>query len=197
MFIRVILLSVIFLAMLSQSAFCGTLKDCNGGRYEDNNNGTVSDCRTGLIWLKDADCMASFNGIDKSLGSLSWYDAGKWTAGLANGTCGLTDGSAAGDWRLPTKTELMAMIQSAKKQGFTLPVLTDATGTVKWAAGNPFNNVEFQPYWTSVTDQSNNANAWYVDLTDAAIGVTGKSTMRYVWPVRAGNDGSFGYLFVE
>ncbi len=66
--------------------------DCNnGGRYEVMNDGTVQDCRTGLIWLKDADCRDSLGlpGIDKSLGRLEWYDALKWVAALHSGHCGL------------------------------------------------------------------------------------------------------------
>jgi len=52
MFIRGILLSVIFLALLSQSVFAIAPRDCDGNRYEDNGNGTVSDCRTGLSGSK-------------------------------------------------------------------------------------------------------------------------------------------------
>jgi len=49
---------VAFLVVVSASAYAA---DCNsGGRYEINGapsaDGTVTDCRTGLVWLKNADC---------------------------------------------------------------------------------------------------------------------------------------------
>ena len=94
---RIIVLSVV-LVWVGTSAYA---TDCNnGGRYEDNGDGTVTDCRTGLIWLKNANCTDTSNGIANPNGYLTWYDALTWAAGLENGLCGLTDGSSAGDWRL-------------------------------------------------------------------------------------------------
>jgi hypothetical protein len=55
----------------------------------------VTDNLTNLIWLKNANCD----------GQKDWNEAETWAANLASGTCGLSDGSSAGDWRLPTKTE--------------------------------------------------------------------------------------------
>ena len=63
-----------------------------------------TDTLTGLIWLKDADCLpvADFEGA-KAL-----------VAMLGDGThpeCNLTDGSSPGDWRLPTKdVEVRALL---------------------------------------------------------------------------------------
>ena len=88
--------------------------DCMG-RYEDNGNGTISDCRTGLVWLKNANCIG---------GALDWNSAASWVANLSNSMCGLSDGSEVGDWRMPTKTEWMTMVSSARKQGFTISTLS-------------------------------------------------------------------------
>ncbi|MEI6126135.1 MAG: DUF1566 domain-containing protein, partial [Pseudomonadota bacterium] len=61
-------------------------------RFVDNNNGTVTDTRTGLIWLKKANpCYRK-----------DWADAVAYCSSLKNGGAGLTDGSAAGQWRLPS-----------------------------------------------------------------------------------------------
>ena len=69
-------------------------------RFTDNGDGTVTDNLTGLIWLKDADCF----------GSRNWTNALSDANTLADGSCGLTDGSVAGDWRLPNVRELQSLI---------------------------------------------------------------------------------------
>ena len=62
--------------------------DCNNSRRdEDNTDGTVTDCRTGMIWLKNAACTDTSNGIVNPSGTLNWYDALTWTKGLGNGLC--------------------------------------------------------------------------------------------------------------
>src|SRR5437016_1537761 len=58
-------------------------------RYADCGNGTVTDTVTGLIWLKQSDCLPA----------ASWEDAQKAVAGLKDGDCKLKDGSSPGDWR--------------------------------------------------------------------------------------------------
>ena len=159
--------------------------DCVGGRYEDNGDGTVSDCRTGLIWLKNANCTDTAGEIVKGSGSLSWANAGTWAAGLGNGLCGLTDGSYAGDWRLPTKTEWMAMVQSARKHGYNSPSLTNAAGTGHWAAGDIFDTVQSGDYWSG--SSVGTLNAWVVDMNlGSAFNAYKNGFFFYVWPVRSG-----------
>ena len=156
--------------------------DCSGNRYEDNGDGTVSDCRTGLIWLKNAKCTDTPGGT----GAISWNDAVSWAAWLKNGTCGLTDGSSKNDWRIPTKTELMAMIASARKQLFVNPVLTNSTGRAKWAQGDPFDDIQADYYWSSSATADNVTYAWYVNMGDGYVFYAHKVDIYYVWPVRAG-----------
>jgi hypothetical protein len=156
--------------------------DCMG-RYEDNGDGTISDCRTGLIWLKDANCLANtVTTIDKSGGVLTLADAIAWTADLRDTICGLTDGSFFGDWRLPTKTEMMAMVSNAKKQGFTHPALTNRAGTGIWTAGDPFNNVQSFYYWADSTTSYN----WIVNMHNGYVYDGNRTSLYYVWPVRSG-----------
>ncbi len=176
--------------------------DCGGGwRYADNLDGTITDCRTGLIWLKDANCTDSLGlpGIDKSNGTLNWYDAKKWVAVLTTGHCGLTDGSYEGFWRLPTITEWMAMIEGAKSKGFTDPVLTNWAGDAKWSDGNPFFNVQSLYYYSSDFYTVGVSLHWAIHLSKGEmVGLAGGA---YVWPVRAGqaagNDASFGTVRIE
>ena len=61
-----------------------------GAHFSDNGNGTVTDANTGLVWLKNANCF----------GKVTWQAAMDAAAVLADGQCGLTDGSTAGQWRL-------------------------------------------------------------------------------------------------
>ena len=60
-------------------------------------DGTVLDCNcnTQLVWLKDASC-ADLAGTDAE-GLADWDTANAAAASLADGTCGLTDSSVAGD----------------------------------------------------------------------------------------------------
>ena len=71
-----------------------------GERFTDNRDGSVNDNLTGLIWLRNANC----------LGNLNWPEALKACNHLASGKCGLTDCSVAGDWRLPNANELHSLI---------------------------------------------------------------------------------------
>ena len=162
------------------------------GRYEDNDDGTVTDCRTGLIWLKNANCTESIHlllqnvHIDKSNGTLNWSDAVTWTSYLMNGVCGLTDSSQWGDWRLPTSTEWMAMVASARKQHFSDPALTDKSGTAKWNPGDLFDNVSSDDYWASSTWSVSTNYAGSIVMYGGFVDYTYKASLNYVWPVRAG-----------
>ena len=70
--------------------------------FTDNLNGTVTDNLTGLIWLKDANCF----------GTKTWADALSDASSLANGACGLNDGSVAGIWSLPNIVELESLFHA-------------------------------------------------------------------------------------
>jgi hypothetical protein len=144
-------------------------------RFTDNSNGTVTDNLTGLIWLKNANCTDTSGGIVRSGGTLVWADALTWSNGVANGICGLTDGSTAGAWRLPNITELESLVD-AERSNPALP------------SGHPFTSVQSSPYWSSSSYSNNTTNAWNVGMVDGSLnGGTGKTIFSlYVWPVRAG-----------
>src|SRR5262245_62774603 len=71
----------------------------NANRFVNCGNGTVTDTVTGLVWLRNANC------FDVK----SYANANRSAANLQTGRCGLTDGSAVGDWRLPTRAEWETM----------------------------------------------------------------------------------------
>lgn len=144
-------------------------------RFTDNGNGTVTDNLTGLIWLKDANCF----------GAQAWTTALSSCNSLASGTCGLTDGSVAGNWRLPNVRELQSLVH----YGVYNPAVPNTAGTGKWTSGNPFTGVlsGSNYYWSSSTSADSSTSAWNVNLYDAVVNKTAKGNNCSVWPVRGGN----------
>ena len=134
-----------------------------GTRFNDNGDGTVTDNLTTLIWLKNANC---FNGQ-------TWAQALTDGNALANGQCSLTDGSTAGQWRLPNVNELHSLIDLTQSN----PALP---------ASHPFTSVQASTYWSSTTDAPGPASAWFVDLFDGFVGHINKAVSLHVWPVRGG-----------
>jgi hypothetical protein len=132
-------------------------------RFTDNVDGTVSDNLTGLIWLQEANCF----------GAQTWASALNSANTLASGTCGLTDGSTPGDWRLPNINELHSLVDFGKS-GPALP------------AGHPFVGVFEDGTWSSTTLRANGRYAHGVlfDIGEVTIYLN-KSSLYSVWPVRS------------
>lgn len=141
-------------------------------RFTDNGDGTVTDSRTGLTWLKHANCF----------GTRTWDESMDIAAELHGGhTCDgfeLRDGSAPGDWRLPTIREIMTLPMIE----YFNPALSNAMGTGKWSEGDPFVGVSSLYYWSSskLDDQS----AWYMYLFNGVLGISEISQRYSVWPVK-------------
>src|SRR5262249_13150010 len=75
---------------------------------------------------------------------------------LADGACGLSDGSTAGKWRLPNLNELESLIDVAA----SAPALS---------IGNPFDHVSSDIYWTSTSyfgGEGGSPKAWTIRLSD-------------------------------
>lgn len=152
-------------------------------RFTDNSNGTVTDNKTGLIWLADANCLETVGGIAKAAGRLTWRNALTWSNNLSSGKCGLNDSSAVGAWRLPNKEELASLVNAQ----YYYPSLSNTAGTAQWSEGNPFLGVQFNFYWSSTTFVRYPTLAWGVSLADGNVTDIGKtSDILYVWPVRGG-----------
>jgi hypothetical protein len=147
-------------------------------RFTDNSDGTVTDNLTGLIWLKNANCPNALKTWSEALTfANSLYDG--WTGDGGGGDCGLSDGSSAGEWRLPNIRELLSLIDF----GHAYPALPH---TAALPSGYPFTGVQSDYYWSSTTGAGTPDDAWSVFLArgDAAYG--SKDNAFYVWPVRGG-----------
>ena len=146
-------------------------------RYVDCGNGTVTDSVTGLVWLKQSNCLS---GAD-------WEAAKKAVAGLKNGDCMLTDGSSPGDWRLPTNKEWETTMEKALEMGCSGPILTNDAGTACISAGpSSFTGVEADYYWSSTTLEGQD-RAYFGDIDHGHLLNGALTTSLRVWPVRGGH----------
>jgi len=143
------------------------------GRWCDQGNGTVKDMTTGLVWLKDA----GWGDIKKWADCTTWDDAhtraGTLYDGMAGEPFGLSDGSVEGDWRLPTKSELVG--------------ITTGTEYIRSSQMYKFDNVQSYHYWSSTSLALYADYAWGVSLVNGYVVVGTKDYYDYyVWPVRGG-----------
>jgi hypothetical protein len=137
-------------------------------RFTDNGDGTITDNLTGLIWLKAADC----------LGKIKWLDALAAANALANGQCGLTDGSVAGDWRLPNILEIVSLINLG------------AANPGDWLETYGFTGLYGVAHWSSTTVADGlNWNAWGLSTSQGFMAEGVKGATYEVWAVRGTSTG--------
>ena len=94
-------------------------------RFNDNNDGTVTDRLTGLTWLKNANLY----------GEVPWEQALANAKKLASGMGGLTDGSSAGDWRLPNVNEFQSILNLNTAQDLRLPPIIRSSTCIRPITG--------------------------------------------------------------
>ena len=151
-------------------------------RLTDNQDGTVTDNITGLVWLTKANCIATdYPDFDAEGtagdGLVTWPTALDFVAGLNAATYDCGDTSNGGgnqvDWRLPNEKELYSLIDFSRYD----PALPDS---------NLFPDLQSFWYWSSTTVAGATGYAWNVNLFDGDKGGGIKGGVSYVWPVRAG-----------
>lgn len=139
----VLVTAIVSCLLTAATAWCG-----------DNGNGTIT--INGLVWLKDASC----------LGTMSWSAANSTAQNLsaanAPATCNLKDGSSAGQWRLPTLSEL---------------------SNVSGYASGQFSNAQYSNYWSST---ASTLSGYYnvIALKTAKVGASPSSNLNYFLAVR-------------
>lgn len=147
-------------------------------RFTDDGDGTVTDNLTGLMWLKNANCIntsyASFdNDGTAGDGLVTWQHALDFVAGINAGTypnCG----SGHANWRLPNRKELRSLINYGQS--------TNAT----WLNNQGLTNVQAGQYWSSGTYVASTASAWDFIMDIGHMSASPKASNYYVWPVRSG-----------
>ena len=143
-------------------------------RFIDNNNGTLVDTVTGLVWLKQGDCIKQ-----------TWAGALAQINNLATGQCGLSDGSSAGQWRMPNRNEMLSLSDRAP----TFPQASYLNGQYHASSvvSGPvvFNQfIVSDYYWTSTTDAADPTQAWSIYSCDFGIYNLPKTDTRFALAVR-------------
>ena len=169
--------------------------DDSGDIYVDCGNGTVTDNRTGLVWLANADCIgpaalhASMEFV-AGLADIPPQPAG----GLLDGMdCGLSDHSSPGEWRLPAQHEWQKMISDALGAvddpdcTSTPPTLTNDSGLECLVLGpSSFLFVQSANYWSSTPNELNTLTGLGIGLDDGHLVAASTANAYRSWPVRGG-----------
>jgi hypothetical protein len=144
-------------------------KSIPDSRFTNNRDGTVTDNLTKLVWLKNTNCF----------GIQDWQSAVLAAKSLKDGDCGpnpnfvLSDGSSAGDWRLPTMNELCTLIDFSQRD----PALPN---------GHMFSDSPPGYHWSATTLDYHSELAWIVYIESGTTCYENiKNRSGYVLPVRS------------
>jgi len=153
-------------------------------RFTDNEDGTVTDNLTGLVWMKHA---SDEDGADGFPPQASWRIACVSCNKLKDGEHGLTDGSQPGDWRLATVRELLSLIDYSQ---YT-PALPEGHPFIGVASEYVFLGLS-DFYWSSTTYPGpgdlfyKGRCVTFVDGSAHLINKAFEDVAFYVWCVRGG-----------
>jgi hypothetical protein len=147
----------------------------------DNGDGTVTDTHTTLMWEKLSDDGDPLHDFDNA--TYQW-------AGAYQKILQLNNAAFAGhnDWRLPNVKELATLIDFSSTNANGAPSITSALQN-NCKAGCTILNcacTKSNAYWSSTTQQSTPASAWYVQFQNGSMNPGGKTTYYYVRAVRGG-----------
>jgi hypothetical protein len=127
-------------------------------RFRDNEDGTVTDNLTGLMWLKDAGCLGAgawlnaFDTIADFNTTPGTYSCQDYTAGYA-------------DWRMPNRKEFYSLLDYS--QTYQNPA---------FPAGHPFANIVSGWHWTSTAYAPTEGWAWAIEVGYGTVSYTAGSS---------------------
>lgn len=166
----------------------------SGRRYVDRGDGTVRDCNTGRIWLKDASCLGTGPwDMNDGAGSVQAKVA-DLNSGVDFGCVDYTPGIFT-DWVVPPMTVICGFWNGSctgtscctGSDGLVDPTLTgppavaNGTGDAVWTPGNVFIGVLANEYWSATGDSLNSRG---VSLGNGFVFYFSNSSDYNVWPVR-------------
>lgn len=158
------------------------------GRFVDQEDGTILDTKTNLLWLRDAGC-ATLN-LDGTIWGVSATVAKARVEALADGRCGLRDGSGAGEWRLPKAGEFSRIID---QDGYESPPALLGNREAFVNVGTTNNATPIYWYWAEKEKPAYSIDWYCVDLAYSDPNRWGISTIttdiNSVWPLRAFRPG--------
>ncbi|MDX1812699.1 MAG: DUF1566 domain-containing protein, partial [Gammaproteobacteria bacterium] len=136
-------------------------------RFIDNDDGTITDELTGLIWIKDNYCA---NQFISGASSNKWQDAFSFVNALNNKT--LVEPCEGyewqfNDWRVPNIRELQSLVKYGMDNDTS--ILTWLLLPGNESTGFTNTTLAVNPIWSSSTDASVTENAWAINLDNGQI----------------------------
>jgi hypothetical protein len=111
-----------------------------GNDFANNNNGTITDRASGLMWVKNDSGVLQAG--DKKDGRLNWQQALAWCEGL--------NYAGYSDWRLPNAKELQGIVDYTRSPKTTASAaISPLFVTTAITDGNGFKNYPY--FWTGTT----------------------------------------------
>jgi uncharacterized repeat protein (TIGR02543 family) len=153
-------------------------------RFKDNGDGTLTDNLTGLMWLKDGDCIVS-SGYASANPSVAWLQEFDFVDKLNNGAFNngafhnITGYTTAkyNDWRVPNVNEMESLVKAD-------------SGQYSWLNASGFANIKGDLYATSTTAAGNTGSLWVIQMLCGSISEKDKGYVGcYVLPVRGVSNG--------
>ena len=105
--------------------------------FEDNNDGTVTDRATGLMWMK-------VDSGNFKVGKMNWQQALKWAENL--------EYAGYSDWRLPNAKELQSIVNYSRSPDVTESAAIDPIFKTT-SITNECGQVDFPCFWSSTTQE--------------------------------------------
>ena len=156
------------------------------GRYRDHGDGTVTDVKTGLQWMRCALGQTWRDGTCIGEGvRFEWEDA----LSAANKLNELSGYASRCDWRLPTIDELKTLIFCSSGKPKTW---NDTGGPCKGDYSSPvidqaaFPTTAKSGFWSASPNAHNSYSAWNVYFSNGYVSYYNKSGQKYVRLVRGG-----------
>jgi len=149
--------------------------------HVDNEDGTISDLNTGLMWEKLSDDGTLHDKDNK----YTWSDAFAVKLAALNAGSGLAGHT---DWRLPNVKELQTLVDY--ELGFPGPAVAPAFNTLCFSGCLAESNCSCtasELYWTSTSSATYLGSAWYVNFSDGGVVGIDKTEPRAVRAVRGGS----------